>query len=72
MVLFPKALRLATTFPKVTKNEIFYWIFITDFQNFLKISKQFVFVVQTREHLTHCLLKFLEKYAKIIDFSKFS
>ena len=52
MMLFPKALFLERTFPKIVKNSIFYWIFIKDFQNFLKISQQFVFFFQTRENLT--------------------
>ena len=49
MMLFPKALFLATNFPKIDKNSIFLLNFYKNFQNFLKISKQFAFFVQTRE-----------------------
>ena len=72
LVLFPKALFLAPTFPKVTKNSIFLLNIYAKFQNFLKISKQFVFFVQTREKLTHGLLNSFEKYAKIMHFKQFS
>ena len=57
MMLFPKALFLAATFQNVAKIQFFYWIFMKNFQNFLKDSKQFVFLVQTREKLRHvCLI----------------
>ena len=36
MMLFPKALFLATTFPKIDKNSIFLMNFFKKFQNFLK------------------------------------
>ena len=49
MMLFPKALFLATTFPKIYKNSIFLMNFYL--KNF-KIFQQFVFFVQTREKLT--------------------
>ena len=52
MMLFPKALFLATSFPKIDKNSIFLMNFYQKIINFLKISKQFVFFVQTREKLT--------------------
>ena len=39
-----------------------------DFQKYLKISQQFVFFIQTREKLTHSLLKQYEKYAQIVHF----
>ena len=65
MVLFPKALFL-TTFPKVAKNAIFLLHFVKDFQNFRKISKQFVFFLQTREKLKQGFFVFFEKYAKIM------
>ena len=71
MVLFPKALFLATTFPKRAKNSIFLLNFYQKFSKFSKNAQQFVFFVQTREKLTHCLLKILEKRAKIIDFLQF-
>ena len=55
MMLFPKTLFLATTFPKIVKIQFSYWIFIKNFQKFLKIFQLFVFFVQTREKLTHGL-----------------
>ena len=55
MMLFLKALFLATTFPKIL---FLYCIFIKNFHNLLKISQQFVFFVQTHEKLTLCLLFF--------------
>ena len=63
-MVFPKALFLAKTFQKIVKNSIFYWIFIKKFQNFVKNSKLFVFVVETREKLTHGLLNFLKNMLK--------
>ena len=68
MMLFPKALFLVTTFPKIVKNSIFLLNF---YQKFLKVSQQFVYFVQTRENLTHGLLNFCEKYAKIMHLSNF-
>ena len=70
MVLFPKALFLVTNFPiKNKKLKIKKFNFSIEFssKNF-KISQQFVFLVQTRKKLTHGLLNFFEKYAKIMDF----
>ena len=52
MMLFPKALFLAKTFPKIEKIQYFYWILIKKFQNFLTVSQQFTFFVQTLEKLT--------------------
>ena len=69
MVLFPNALFLATTF---SKSRYKFNFSIELLSKIFKISKQFVFFVQTREKLTHGLLKILEKYAKIVDFSQFS
>ena len=46
--------------------------FYQNCQSFLKISQQFVFFAQTREKLTHGLLNFTKKYAKIMDFLQFS
>ena len=40
--------------------QFFYWIFIKTFQNFLKISQQFVFFVQTSEKLTQGFKNFVE------------
>ena len=71
MVLFPKALFLLSIFKKIKiikiknkKIQFFYRIFIKQFQNFLKISQQFVFFVQTRQKLTHALLNFYENMLK--------
>ena len=52
MMLFQNGPFFATTFPKIVKNSIFLLNFSRNFQNFLKISQQFVFFVQTREKLT--------------------
>ena len=67
MVLFPKALFLATTFPKLLKNSIFLLNF---YQNFLKISKQLVFFVQMREKVAG-FVEFFWKYAKVMHFKQF-
>ena len=71
MVLFPKALFLVTNFRKKIKNKNkkiknsnFLRIFIKIFQNFLKISRQFVFFVQTRKKRTHSLLTYLKNMRK--------
>ena len=40
-------------------------------ENFSKIPNN-LFFVQTCENVTHGLLRFFGKYAKIMDFSKFS
>ena len=58
------ALVLATTFPNLAKNSIFYWIFIKNIQNFLEISKQLLFYVQTREKVTQDLLNSFENMLK--------
>ena len=52
-MLFPKALFLSATFPKIVKNLIFLLNF---YQKFLKISQQFEFFVQTREKLTGIII----------------
>ena len=44
------------------------------FENFRKYSQnvqEILFFVQTRKNLTHGLLKFVEKYTKIMRFSNF-
>ena len=76
LVLFPKALFLVTNFRKIklknkNKNQFFNSSFIKNFQNFLKISQQFAFFVQTRKKLTNGLLTCFEKYAKKCIFSDF-
>ena len=43
MMLFAKALFLATNFTKLAKNSIFYWIFIKNFQTFSKIPNNLYF-----------------------------
>ena len=65
MILFPKALFLATTFPKIVKNSLNFPIeFLSKiFENFSKFPK-FVFFAQTREKLTHGLLNFLKNMLK--------
>ena len=58
MVLFPNSLVLETNFQKIIKNSKLLngWIFIKNFQPFLRISKQLVLFVQALEKLTHGLL----------------
>ena len=46
-------------------------MFFQNFQNFLKISQQFAFFVQTREKINAWFVNFLEKYAKIMHFRNF-
>ena len=46
------------------KIQFFYRIFIKTFQNFLKISQQFAFFVQTLEKLTHGFFEFFWKISK--------
>ena len=71
-MLFPKALFLATTFPKLAKNLIFLLKF---YQTFSKFSQDFqticVFRPKARKS-TSGSLTFFEKYAKIMHFSQFS
>ena len=57
MMVFPRALFLATTFP--------------NFQNFLKISQQLGFFVQTREKLTQDFWNFVENMVKQCIFCYF-
>ena len=61
MVLFPKALFLATTFPKLAKNSIFLLKF---YQKFQKVSQQFVFFVQTAKNEHMGLLIILKNMLK--------
>ena len=57
--------KLVTNFRKKIKNKNkaiqFYRIFIEEFPNFLKISQQFVFFVQTPKKVTHSLLNYQKK-----------
>ena len=71
MVLFPKALFLATDFPKVIKIQIFDRICIKKFHNFLKISQQFACVDQSCEKLTHDFVNFLKNTLKECIFRNF-
>ena len=64
MMLFPKAKFLATSFPKIDKNSIFLMNFYQKIQNFINISQQFVFFVQTREKLTMGFQIFAENRPK--------
>ena len=47
MMLFPKALFLATTFPKIDKNSIF---LLNSYQKFLKISQRFQTICMFRQN----------------------
>ena len=72
MTLFPKALFLATTFPKVVKNAIFLWNF---YQTFSKFSQTFppICIFRPNERKINAwIVKFFENYAKIIEFLLFS
>ena len=71
MVLFPKALFLATTFLKLSKNSIFLLNF---YQKFSKISQSFPTICIIRPNgkkWTHRFVNFFEKYAQIVDFLQF-
>ena len=70
-MLFPKALFLATAFPKIDKNSVLLLNFYQKCQNFLKISQQFVFIVKTREKLTLSFLNFVENRLKLFMFLLF-
>ena len=64
VMLFPKALFLATTFPNIASNSIFQLNF---YQKFLKISQNFPTIcvfVQTREKLIHGWLNILKNMLK--------
>ena len=71
MILFPKALFLAT-FPKIVKNSIFLMNF---YQKFSKISQNFptirVFRPKARK-INAWFVNLFEKYAKIIHYLLFS
>ena len=72
MILFPKALFLAKTFPKIVKNEVFLLNF---YQKFSKISQNFPtirgFCPNTRK-INAWFVKFFEKYAKMRHYLLFS
>ena len=55
----------------VVEIEFFYWIFIKNFQNFLKTSQVCSFRPNALK-INAWFVKFFEKYAKLMDFSKFS
>ena len=56
---------------KIEIIQFLHWIFIKNFQNFLKISKTIVFFVQTRENLTHGFEIFLKNRRKYSIFAIF-
>ena len=72
MILFTKALFLATTFPTIVKNSIFLLNF---YQEFSKISQNFqtirVFRPNARK-INAWFVKFFEKYGKIMHYLLFS
>ena len=71
MMLFPKVPFLATTFPKIDKNSNFRLNF---HQKFPKFSQNFQTICSFRPNarkINAGFVKFFEKYAKIMDFSKF-
>ena len=63
MMLFSKALFLATSFPEIVGNSIFYCIFFQKFRIFLRFSQPFVIIVQTPKN-HRMVFKFHEKYEK--------
>ena len=70
-MLFPKALFLATTFPKIVKNSIFILNF---YQKFSKFSQNFSTICVFRPNarkFNSWVVKFFEKYAKIMYFCDF-
>ena len=69
MILFPKALFLATTFPKMDKNSIFLLNF---YQMLSKISQNFPAIVcrPKARKINAWFVNFYEKYARIMDFSQ--
>ena len=67
MMLFPKALYLAITRPEVIRHSI---IRLNFYQNFLKISQQFIYFAQTCKKLTR-VLKFYSHKAKRMHFCYF-
>ena len=64
MMLFPKALFLAITFPKIVKNSISLLSFYQNFQNFPTICA----FRQNAWKINAWFVNFFEKYAKLIDF----
>ena len=71
MVLFPKALFLATTIPKLAKNLIFLLNF---YQRFSKFSQNFPTISVFRPNARKCnacFVKFFWKYAQVMHFKQF-
>ena len=71
MMLFPKALFLATTFPKIAKYSI---LPLNFYQMFSKISQNCTTIYIFRPNGEKGTLRFVnyfEKYAKIKDFLQF-
>ena len=69
--VIPSSSICSKSFPKIDKNTMFYCIFIKNFQNFLKISQQFVIFVQRREEFTHRLLNFQKNMLNLWIFPNF-
>ena len=70
MVLFPKALFLATTFPKLAKNLIFLFNF---YQKFSKFSQNFPTICVFRPNPRKSnawFVKFFWKYAQVMHFKQ--
>ena len=68
MILFPKALFLATTFPQIVKNSI---VLSNFYQKISEISENFTTICVFRpngEKLTHRFANLFEKYVKIMHF----
>ena len=59
MILFPKALLLARSFPKIVKGQFFYWIYIKKFQIFLKNFPTICIFRQNSGIIRAGLLKFV-------------
>ena len=72
MMLLPKALFLATSFPKIVKNAIF---LLTFYQSFSRFSQNFPTIWFFRPNSQKINAQFVQpfgKYAKIMHFLKFS
>ena len=72
MMLFPKALFLSTTFPKIVKNSIFLLHF---YHKLSKISQNFPTIRVYRpnaQKINVWFANFFEKYAKIMHYLLFS
>ena len=59
-------------YAKIMDFSQFSYEFFENFRKFLRISQQFVFFAQTPDKMPHCLLNFVENYAKIMHYWLFS